>query len=45
MNGRMPAVTTPTAPNRTKAWRQSKAAAIAAPKAMPSAAPTGGPRL
>jgi hypothetical protein len=29
----------------TKASRQLKAAAIEAPKAMPIAAPTGGPRL
>jgi len=41
----MAAVTTPITPSTMKAWRQSKAAAIAAPKAMPSAAPIGGPRL
>ena len=39
------AATIPTAPTTRKASRQLKAAAIEAPKAMPKAAPMGGPRL
>ena len=39
------AATTPTMPMATKASRQSKTAATVAPKAMPIAAPIGGPRL